>query len=62
MKLSGKVLMDAKDESNDGNVKVWSKYSEDGEMRNPTHGDCYIVKEVKVMKGVEIVKGAKIEK
>lgn len=37
--------MVTKDNSEDGNVEVWSTDSEDEEVRRPTHEDCFMMKD-----------------
>lgn len=60
MKLSGKVLMVAEDDSNDDNVEVWSTDSEDHEVMNLTHGECYIMKHTKFVKEAKLQKENKL--
>lgn len=48
--------MDGADDSDDGMVEVWSTYSEDEEVRKPSHGKYFVAKESKGDKEEKVAK------
>lgn len=58
-KPTWKALTIAEYDSDDGQVEVWSIDSEDENVRMPTHGECFVVKESKFDKESCVRKGGK---
>lgn len=56
---TGKALIVAEDESDDGEVEVWSTDSEDEQVRKTTHVECFVVIKEKVNKEVDVIGIAK---
>lgn len=56
MKLNRKALTVGDGDSDNGNIEVWSTYSEDEEVRKPTHEAYFVVNKTEEVTGGKCLK------